>query len=390
MKITARLRCMAQNEIADMIGPVRIREIQRTDPHPVFKEFVVGHEGEATGYLVDVGNVVKHWFQAAVVKLHEAIQMGIKIFHGHGDTNDQAGRLAIGEVVGKKLMRIGNRVSTVVACHILPEYRHLPLDIASIEASIDLEEDRMHGLYVAGVGEVTAIALSNSQIETPGFAGATLLGQLQAFAKSRIKENRQMEKSTAEEIKQMIREAGLQVSDLFGIGEITADPAMKEQMQEKNVSPAVYAEMREMKRELADAGKRLAQVEKEKSALSDQIKAKDEALKTSSLETAKTRIPALFEKAKAERKLEDRQSKFIAARLARFVPQKPEEVEKEFNTFLDAEIDEEKRIAKEVYGITEKPAGGGKEGAEPTKIEPGGDPQEAYLDPSKNEMIKLG
>ena len=185
MRITARVREMAQSEIVSMIGPARIREIQRTDPHPTFKAFVVGHEGEAAGYLVGVGNIVKRWFRSAVVKLHEAIQMGLKIFHGHGETNDQVGRTPIGEVVGKKLMTIGNKVSTVVAVHLFPEYARLPLDIASIEASVDLEEDRKRGLYVADVGEVSAIALSNSAIETPGFAGATLLGQLQAFAKSK-------------------------------------------------------------------------------------------------------------------------------------------------------------------------------------------------------------
>ena len=59
MRIQARVREMAQNEIAAMVGPARIREIQRSDPHPMFKAFVVGHEGEAQGYLVGVGNIVK-------------------------------------------------------------------------------------------------------------------------------------------------------------------------------------------------------------------------------------------------------------------------------------------------------------------------------------------
>lgn len=388
MRITARIFCMAQNEIAEMIGPSRIREIRQGDPHPVFKAFVVGHEGEAGGYIVGAGNIVKQWFRDAVVKLHEAIQMGIKIFHGHAETNDQTGRNPIGEVVGKRLMKIGNRISTVVACYILPEYRHLPLDIASIEASIDLEEDRKRGLYVADVGQVTAIALSNSAVETPGFAGATLLGQLQAFARSRNKEDDLT--PTAEELKRMVREAGLQPSDLFMAGEITADPAIKEQMRERSVSPEIYYEMRELKRELAESGKRLAQAEKDKGVLEAQVKNKDEAIKTSAVETAKAKVPALFEKAKAERKLEERQSKFIAARLARFSPNKPEELEKEFGTFLDGEIDEEKRLAKDVYGIVEKPVkkGNGKEGAEPGAVEPG-EGEDDYLDPAKNEMIKL-
>jgi hypothetical protein len=34
-----------------------------------------------------------------------------------------------------------------------------------------------------GVDNVTGIALGNSKLDTPGFPGATLLGQLQAFAK---------------------------------------------------------------------------------------------------------------------------------------------------------------------------------------------------------------
>ena len=54
-----------------------------------------------------------------------------------------------------------------------------------------------------------------------------------------------MDKPTAEEIKQLIREAGLQPSEIFGIREIVADPAIKEQMREKNVSPEVYYELRE-------------------------------------------------------------------------------------------------------------------------------------------------
>lgn len=391
MRITARVREMAQSEIADMIGPARIREIQRTDPHPVFKAFVVGHEGEARGYLVKVGNIVKHWFRDAVEKLHGSIQMGLKIFHGHSDTNDQAGRVAIGEVVGKKLMTIGSRASVVVACYIRPEFRHLPFDIASIEASVDLEEDRTRGLYVADVGEVTAIALSNSAIETPGFAGATLLGQLQAFAKSRVKEDYLPDKPTAEDVKQAIREAGLHPSDLFMAGEITADPVLREQMREKNASPEIFYEMREMKRQLAESEKRLAEAQKDKTKLEERIASQDAVIKTGAIESAKARVASLFEKAKAERKLEERQSKFITTRLARFVPQKPEEVEKEFNTFLDAEIDEEKRIAKEVYGIPDKPAGknGGKEGAEPEETQASAGALADYIDPSKNEMIKL-
>jgi chromosome segregation ATPase len=146
-------------------------------------------------------------------------------------------------------------------------------------------------------------------------------------------------------------------------------------------------EAKDAERRAGDLDKQLATAKQEKVRLEERVASQDAAIKTNQVEGAKARVPALFEKAKAERKLEIRQSKFIAARLARFVPVKPEEVEKEFNTFLDGEIDEEKRLAKDVYGVVDK--GGGKEGAEPDVTEAGGDAQAAYLDPAKNEMIKL-
>jgi hypothetical protein len=61
----------------------------------------------------------------------------------------------------------------------------LNLDVASIEANMDLDVDSKGNLVATDIQDVSAIALGNSEIETPGFAGATLLGQLQAFAKER-------------------------------------------------------------------------------------------------------------------------------------------------------------------------------------------------------------
>jgi hypothetical protein len=54
---------------------------------------------------------------------------------------------------------------------------------------MDLDVDSKGNLIATDIQDVSAIALGNSEIETPGFAGATLLGQLQAFAKEHEKEN---------------------------------------------------------------------------------------------------------------------------------------------------------------------------------------------------------
>jgi hypothetical protein len=174
---------MADSEIMQMIPADRLQEIKHKDPRPLFKAFVIGHEGEARGNLIGIGNVIKRWFQSTIRKLHEKITAGIQLFHGHGATNEHDGRIAIGEVVGKRLMDINGRESVVVACYINKDFCHLPLDVASIETDVEMRPNSDGSMDVVGVDNVTGIALGNSKLDTPGFPGATLLGQLQAFAK---------------------------------------------------------------------------------------------------------------------------------------------------------------------------------------------------------------
>ena len=182
MIIRAQLREMAASEIADAVPDEILARIRQSDPHPLFKAFVVGHEGESRGNLIGIGNVVKRWFSDAVRALFGKIHAGLQLFQGHAiGTNEHEGRQVIGEVVGKRLMDINGRESVVVVCHIDKDYRYLPLDVASVEADVELAADGS-GARVVSVGEVTGVALGSSATERPGFAGATLLGQLQAFA----------------------------------------------------------------------------------------------------------------------------------------------------------------------------------------------------------------
>lgn len=387
IRIKARLYFMAASEIMTMIDRETMAEIKATDPKPIFKAFVVGQEGESSGNLIGIGNVIKRWFARAVEMLHEKIKPGLELFHGHGASNDNTGRLPIGRVVGKKMLDVAGKFSSVVACYILPEFRNLPLDVASVETDIQVEADRTGVLTVVKIDAVTGIALGNSAIDTPGFPGATLLGQLQAFKKKSEEGN--VAKPTAEGIRQLIREAELQPSDVFTVGEITADPIVTEQAREKGAGPELHYQLRDMKRLLADSEKRLTETEKERKALADQIKTKDEALKTGQIESAKTKVGSLFEKQKTERKLDDKLAKYVQARLPNFTPAKPEELDKEFNTFLDAQVEDYKKISKDVFGIEIKADDKGeKKGGEPdeTKDVPAGD---EYLNPLTNPMIKL-
>jgi hypothetical protein len=383
MKIRAQLRCMASSEIMQMIPADKLQEIKLKDSAPMFKAFVVGHEGEARGNLIGVGNIIKRWFRSAIEKLHEKISAGLQLFHGHAATNETTGREPIGEVVGKKILNIHDRLSSVVACYIYPYFRKLPLDVASIEADVDLQEDARAGLYVADVKALTGIALGNSAIETPGFPGATLLGQLQAFANHKNLKGDFMD-ITIEDVKAFIKAESSKPSDLFGAESLAEDPAVKG-LIETETRQARAGEYAHRKR--TEEG-----FDKTRQEWEDKLKVKDGELLKLRKDAAKAQVGSLFEKQKAERKLDEKQSKFIQTRLAKFEPIKIEDLEKEFNLHLDGEIEEYKRIAKDVFGVEEKPAGdGGKGGdggtgpADKSKESP----DNKYLDPERNPMIKI-
>ena len=181
MRFTAKLQQMAASEIINIIPNDIYEEIKQRDPHPLFQAYVVGHEGEATGTMVGLGSKVLNWFSSAINKLWQKMKYGTKIFHGHNIDSSHEGRQSIGEVVGKAIKTIQDKVNAIAITYIYPEYRGLPLDVASIEADVRINPD--DSVHDVDVGDITGIALGNSAIEKPGFAGATLLSQIQAMSK---------------------------------------------------------------------------------------------------------------------------------------------------------------------------------------------------------------
>ena len=185
MRFTATLQEMAESEILGMVPPATLKRMRDKERHPLVKAFVVGHEGEARGNMIGIGNVVKRWFKTMIHALGAKISSGLQLFHGHAaGTNEHEGRSPVGEVVGKAVKQIDGRESVVVACHIFEPFKHLPLDVASVEMDVQYMKNKDGSVDICDIGSVTGIALGNSQIERPGFPGATLLGQLQAFEES--------------------------------------------------------------------------------------------------------------------------------------------------------------------------------------------------------------
>lgn len=390
MRILARYQAMAENELLAMIPASEYNRIKAEDSTPQFRAYVVGHEGQSSGKLVGGKTIIARWFSAAVRSLYEKLKAGIKLFHDHGETNEHEGRVSIGEIVGRGLQVIKDKLTAIAVAYIYPDFRGIPLDVASIEADIVFKGDAKTGTYTSEVERVTGIALGNSAINHPGFPGATLLAQVQAFAArqsnkkySRFNREGEGDTMTLDEVLEFIRTNKTKPSEIYDTDELAGDPIIKGFVKDASKGTNVN-EYHARKRVEDEAAKAKTDYEAKIKVLED---------KTAKLDAdiALTKVPGLFKKEAEARKLTDQQKKFIEKRLDKFKTTAPEKTESEFKAHLDKELDEFKTTA-ELFGIKiekadEKPNGDGKEktGAEPsagaTTIE------DKYLDPAQNPMI---
>lgn len=193
---------------------------------------------------------------------------------------------------------------------------------------------------------------------------------------------------TREQVKDLIKSEGLKPSDLFEVGALSSDPVVRGYADDL-VKERIGRTWREKK----EAEEELEKLKTGHTTREAALQKENDALKAN---LAKTQVGSLLEKQRAERKLDDRQVKFIQKRLPDWKPEKPEELEKEFNSFLDKQIDDYRSVAKDVFGIEDKPAGEtGKEkptpGAEPGGTgDKGAEPENKYTDPKQNPFIKAG
>jgi hypothetical protein len=343
---------MAADEILDHVSASAYKRIKKDDPKAEFRAYCIGHEGESTGKVVGMGRVIKKWARSAVEHINEKLNIGTKIFHMHGDTNDHEGRKPIGEIVGKVLSDIAGQLSSIAVMYIYPEYRDVPLDIASIEADINMPETINPNARAVDVDveEITGVALGNSQITKPGFAGATLLASLQEFAANADHEKTPKEGDkpmTKAELIAAIREAKLKPSDLFGSDEMSDDPIVQGVIRDKRRNEDGF-ERRMSEKWEADKAK----LEQEKKDLQGK-------LDTSNLGLLKTKAADSLKTAIEKRKLDDKQAAFVTKNAAKFIPKSEDTLAGDLDKFIDTQIDDLKGFT-ELYGI--KPGETGKAG----------------------------
>lgn len=384
MKIQAKLLNMASNELLSTIPYSEYSRIKLTDNHPQFRAYVVGHEGESKGEIVkdgqSLGNMVKKWLKSAIYNLFEKIKFGTQLFLGHAYDNKYDSRVPIGEIVGKKVETIKDKLSTIAIAYIKPEFRHLPLDVASIEADLALEIDKQNGELLADVKGISGVALGNSNIETPGFPGATLLAQVQEFAEQKFQSFENQNgggKVTLDEIKKAIQEEKLSPSDVFALGAILEDSGVKDYISAET-RKAKQGEYEHRRRTDKKFDKSSEEWEKEKEDYSKKIKEYE-------VEIAKGKATGLFEKLKTDRKLDEKTAKFVEKKLPNFQPKELEKIEKEFETFADDQIKEYADIASEVFGQKTEKKEEPKKGSSTTIS-----PSENKGEPAEDDALRPG
>jgi len=189
---------------------------------------------------------------------------------------------------------------------------------------------------------------------------------------------------TKEQIRSLILAEKLRPSDLFGAESLTDDPVVKGyvETERRTATAGEYAH-----RKRTEEG-----FDKTKGELETKLKERDDEVKRLRLESAKGKVPTIFNKLKAERKFDEKQEKFIKGNLERFEPKEVDKVEDEVKAFLDLQVDEYGRLTKLLGIETTKADGAGgtsDPGTGPDKTKPAVDAKSKHLDPKQNPFIKL-
>ena len=392
MKEKIYIRCqfqqMPESEVLDMIPAETIQRIRVKDPHPEFRVFSLGHEGEANANVLGMGMKVLRYAKELIVQMFHKIRFGLPVFNRHDpNTNSHVNREVVGEVVGKAPKIIQGIQHMLAAVYIKPEYRANNLDIASIEGDFEAEEAEDGTMGVVNLSQITGIALSNHAVDTPGMPGATLQAALQMFTQKygRV----QQMAMTKEQIKAAITEAGVKIHDLYTEEEIVAsEPAKKAKQTEYEWAKRIETKLGESREENAKLQGKISTLEGEKATLAEKAN--------------QGTIKEVLAGIATERKLDPKFTAFAEKNIRNFKSAKTgDDFKVELEKFVDVTAKDYVEMGK-IYGFEAKvtteaqkkeegkeeggagaPAADGKGGAAT-----GGDEgKSTYEDPKKNDFI---
>lgn len=368
--IAAKLMHLGEGELLGMIPPDTFARLKRADGAPEFRAYGIAHEGEAAGTIVGLGKRIVQYFRDAVIKLHDKLTIGTKIFHRHGASNEHAGRQTIGEIVGKRLATIGGTLYNIAAVYVEPPFRGLPLDIASIEAEVQLTEGDDGSMTAVEIGDITGVALSSSSVERPGFPGATLLATIQAFV-----DEGKGEVMTLEEIKAAVVAGKFNPSQLFEASVLTADPVVVAHVKTEKQTEFEHA--RRVENKLAE----------ERADFQKKIKEHEDQVTTLRAESIKGQAKDVFGALATERKLSDQEKAYLLRELGKFQTEAKDAdaLKVDANKFIDAQLTAYNDLAA-LFGVKKAPEKkAGVEGA--PSGDGGSENPDDLTDPANNDFI---
>lgn len=367
ISVIGQLQHMAEPELLRYVPKDTIARIKQGDEHPEFRAYAIAHEGISEPKMVGGGGLLLKYFRDAIYKIHDKLELGTPVFHGHNADNSTDGRETIGEIVGKTLREIGGKLYDIAVTYIKPEHRSAPLDVASFEAEVGFNPNADGETCTAvDVGEITGLALGSSAVERPAFSGATLLAAVQAFvSKDEGKGNNAM---TLEELKAACKELKVKPVDLFDAEDLLKVPEVKEKLDLTGREAA----RRVRTEEVTEVSQKLKEITVERDTLKTQLlqgKAKN-----------------LFDTLSTERKLSDPQKAFAARDLDAFKTSSTDDdgLKRDLNAHIDKKLTEYSEVAK-ILGVEVKSDSGSLPG------NPAADPAGAggnldYTNPEQNPL----
>jgi len=286
------------------------------------------------------------WIRSAVRWIKNALVPDTPVFQHHGAPGDNShdGRVQIGKVIGSKVVEEGSKIATIAAMYIFPQFRHLKLDVASIEADIHYARNG-NVIYPTSVEQVSGIALANSSTARPGFPGATMLGAIQAFAHTKDDSM----PTSVEEVKELVVSLGITPEQIFSKEELVGSRVIVDHVRKEKQTTYEHA-----KRIQTEKDELQIKFDTQKSDFEKKIA---EANKNALL----ARSGNVFSTVATERKLEDIPKKFIEMRLPTFTTEATDDVKmkEDLNKFIDGQLTEfeQMQVLLGVKKPDEKPAG---------------------------------
>lgn len=214
--------------VASLIPEDVMASIKSDTKDKVIKVYSIGHEGVASGSVEGLGNKVIRYARKVIAALSSKICVGTAVFFRHDTDGSSGGREKIGTVVGKGTKLMNGVLHALAAVRLADKWAEENLNVASIEARIAYEMDKLGSMLIGiDVENVTGLALSSSEIDTPGFPESTLLGAIRAFT-PRGTSHAGEKPMTKEQLIAAINEGKFTPSDLFGKDILSSDRVVVE------------------------------------------------------------------------------------------------------------------------------------------------------------------